>query len=161
MPVVVIPSPSNQANNETANWKTYNNTGYGYSLSIPSEWFTKSSPIEDNNNILDNVCLGITQNECLIFITVLKGSSWEREKNLLGFTIGGETKEIIFTGNSALQREGGVSADMDPVGPTKEIITLFKAGDKVYKIHAYKEIKGKPTFPEVVDKIIDSFKLSP
>lgn len=86
---------------ETANWKTYTNEKYGYSIKYPQNWFIKDvTSLINAANVLDDQFLNdqanIDVNNFKVHITV-NSTDFERSKSFLNFSDMGLQNEAEIT----------------------------------------------------------------
>ena len=142
---------------ETANWKIHINSKYGYQLKYPKEW-SSYIPSSDQE-ILDSICLGKEPNKCVLNVTVLEGTSWEREQRLLGLTLSSKdgTKDTTFAGAMGLKRIGYFGE----TGSLYGFATIVQSNNRVYRIWAYERTEDKSDYTSEIDQILSTFKFLP
>ena len=128
--ITTIPSPllSPQPTiDPTANWKTYTNTTYGFSLKYPHDWkiLYDAQPDPTGNPTKHSVELG-KDNSTLVSVTMLKSDQFQSFESLSGIlnlpsgtAIITSSSEINIDGSRALyvvqnnNREGVIFLDVD------------------------------------------------
>lgn len=142
--------------NSTTDWKTYTNSKYGYQLKYPKDWFSYV-PSSDQET-LDSICLGQDPNKCVLNITVLEGTSWDREQKLLGLTLSSKegTKDVSFAGANGSKRVGYFGE----TGSLYGFVTIVQRNNKVYKIWAYQKTEDQSDYTSEIDQIVSTFKFN-
>lgn len=170
------PNPS-PTPDPTANWKTYTNTSYNYSLKYPSDW--KANSIEPGPG---EVALNATSRGLALFPTVYQNSSvanvfiqletdgsWNKaagtyeqwlEKQKSPFFKVVKTNQIVFAGTSALEING-TYGDSTPGSNSYSNITAiyFPSSDK-QTYFSITVVSKDPAYDEVVAQILSTFKFS-
>lgn len=159
---VVVPQPASQPSpvpaisDDITNWKTYINSEYKYQLQYPKNW--NSSVGKFSDSILDSQCFGIDLNKCILNIAIFDENSWDRQKQLLGFTLSSKegAKEVSFAGLSALKREGYFGEN----GSSQGFVIIFQNKKKTYRIWAYERTEDKNDFSKSIKQILSTFKFT-
>lgn len=141
---------------DTSNWKAYTNTKYGYQLRFPQDW-SSYVPSTDQQT-LDSICLGQDPNKCVLNITVLEGTYWDREQKLLGLTLSSKegTKVVSFAGANGFRRVGYFGE----TGSLYGFVTILQKNNKVYKIWAYQKTEDQSDYTSEIDQILSTFKFN-
>lgn len=104
----VYPQPTTSQSDQTANWKTYANTRYGYSIRYPPEWSLREENTDGTLVMLSKPAGFIEfQNEYAFFLD--QGQTLENYlKQTPGFSNLNLVKEVNLNGNTVFIFSGGI-----------------------------------------------------
>src|SRR3989338_1352247 len=169
-------SPAPALKDETANWKTYNNARYSYTIKYPSDWyvettysendFTQRGPVGDNDFIGGDTIWSNYQNPrqydlCTIppdsaevFLLIYRTDSQAALDSFIS------SRGYVYFKKENVNINGVVGIRLtieDPENPSAiSTIVLLKAGNNVFKF-SYARNSAKSAI--VMDQMLQNFEL--